>query len=58
MPGYAANLESKGYKVMYKATEEVIGNVKPYSITGSLPLVNGLQVCNFFQIYLFLLLQT
>ncbi|RYR74600.1 hypothetical protein Ahy_A02g009327 [Arachis hypogaea] len=33
----------KGYDVLCKATEEVVGHVKPYSITGSLPLIWELQ---------------
>ncbi|PIN04864.1 Metalloexopeptidase [Handroanthus impetiginosus] len=43
IPGIACNLESRGYQVLAKATEEVIGYVKPYSITGTLPLVHDLQ---------------
>ena len=47
--GVACDLDSLGYKVLAKATEEVVGYVEPYSITGSLPLIRDLQVCNFFQ---------
>ncbi|WOL09543.1 acetylornithine deacetylase [Canna indica] len=43
MSGVACNLDSRGFHVLCKATEEVIGHVKPYSITGSLPLIRELQ---------------
>lgn len=35
--------DSIGYKVLANATQEVIGYVQPYSLTGSLPLVGDLQ---------------
>ncbi|XP_064989870.1 acetylornithine deacetylase-like [Musa acuminata AAA Group] len=41
--GVACNLDSRGFRVLCKATEEVLGHVKPYSITGSLPLIRELQ---------------
>ncbi|KAH0742352.1 hypothetical protein KY290_035395 [Solanum tuberosum] len=41
--GVACDLNSLGYKVLSKATEEVVGYVEPYSITGSLPLIRDLQ---------------
>ncbi|CAI0471055.1 unnamed protein product [Linum tenue] len=41
--GVACNLESRGFHVLCKATEKVVGYVKPYSITGSLPLIRELQ---------------
>lgn len=41
--GVACSLESKGLKALIKATEEVLGAVKPYSIGGSLPLIRELQ---------------
>lgn len=41
--GVACNLESPGFRVLCKATEEAVGHVKPYSITGSLPLIRELQ---------------
>ncbi|XP_015083515.1 acetylornithine deacetylase-like [Solanum pennellii] len=41
--GVACDLDSLGYKVLSKATEEVVGYVEPYSITGSLPLIRDLQ---------------
>ncbi|KAG6405374.1 hypothetical protein SASPL_132963 [Salvia splendens] len=44
MSGVACNLDSRGFHVLCKATEEVVGHVKPYSITGSLPLIRELQV--------------
>ncbi|KAG9452136.1 hypothetical protein H6P81_005040 [Aristolochia fimbriata] len=43
MSGVACSLESPGFRVLCKATEEVVGHVKPYSITGSLPLIRELQ---------------
>lgn len=44
MSGVACNLDSRGFHVLCKATEEAVGHVKPYSITGSLPLIRELQV--------------
>ena len=44
MSGVACNLDSRGYHVLCEATKEVVGYVKPYSITGSLPLIRELQV--------------
>uniref|UniRef100_A0A6V7QVT8 Peptidase M20 dimerisation domain-containing protein n=1 Tax=Ananas comosus var. bracteatus TaxID=296719 RepID=A0A6V7QVT8_ANACO len=41
--GIACNLDSRGYQVLYEATKEVIGCVKPYADTGTLPLVRDLQ---------------
>jgi len=41
--GIACNLDSVGYKALLKATETVLGAVKPYAIGGSLPLVRELQ---------------
>jgi acetylornithine deacetylase len=41
--GIACKLDSKGHKAICKATEAIIGHVKPYSVTGSLPLVRDLQ---------------
>ncbi|KZV53276.1 acetylornithine deacetylase [Dorcoceras hygrometricum] len=43
MSGVACNLDSRGFHVLCKATEVVVGHVKPYSITGSLPLIRELQ---------------
>ncbi|EFJ21664.1 hypothetical protein SELMODRAFT_106336 [Selaginella moellendorffii] len=43
MSGVACNLDSPGFHALSKATEEVVGVVKPYSITGSLPLIRELQ---------------
>lgn len=42
--GVACNLDSRGFHVLCKATEEAVGHVKPYSITGTLPLIRELQV--------------
>jgi acetylornithine deacetylase len=41
--GVACNLSSPGYRAVTKATEEVVGSVKPYGIGGSLPLIRELQ---------------
>ncbi|XP_004511787.1 acetylornithine deacetylase [Cicer arietinum] len=41
--GVACDLNSRGFHVLCKATEEIVGHVKPYSITGSLPLIRELQ---------------
>lgn len=41
--GVACNLDSPGFHVLCKATKDVVGYVKPYSITGSLPLIRELQ---------------
>ncbi|WCJ20637.1 Peptidase M20/M25/M40 family protein [Euphorbia peplus] len=43
MNGVACDLDSRGFHVLCKATEKVVGHVKPYSITGSLPLIRELQ---------------
>lgn len=43
MTGVACDLNSRGFHVLCKAIEEVIGYAKPYSITGSLPLISELQ---------------
>ncbi|PSR93532.1 Acetylornithine deacetylase [Actinidia chinensis var. chinensis] len=43
LSGVACNLDSRGFHVLCKATEEAVGHVKPYSITGSLPLIRELQ---------------
>ncbi|XP_073043031.1 acetylornithine deacetylase-like [Primulina eburnea] len=43
MYGVACDLDSRGFHVLCKTTEEVVGHVKPYSITGSLPLIRELQ---------------
>lgn len=50
--GVACNLDSRGFHVLCKATEEVVGHVKPYSITGSLPLIRELQVVLVFSYFL------
>ena len=41
--GIACNLDSDGFKKLNEATKEVMGESRPYSITGSLPLVGDLQ---------------
>ncbi|XP_019423768.1 PREDICTED: acetylornithine deacetylase-like [Lupinus angustifolius] len=41
--GVACDLNSRGFHVLCKATEEVVGHVKPYSITGTLPLIRDLK---------------
>jgi acetylornithine deacetylase len=46
-PGIACNIDSKGFSALKESTEEVIGECKPYSIGGSLPLVRELQQAGF-----------
>jgi len=41
--GIACSTESEGFRALADATSAVIGEVKPYSIGGSLPLVKDLQ---------------
>ncbi|KAH0741492.1 hypothetical protein KY290_034535 [Solanum tuberosum] len=41
--GVACDLNSRGFHVLCKATKEEVGHVKPYSITGTLPLIRDLQ---------------
>jgi len=41
--GIACNIDSVGFEAIRRATEEVIGYVKPYAINGSLPVVRWLQ---------------
>lgn len=41
--GVACQLDSKGLQALIKATQAVLGEVKPYSIGGSLPLIRELQ---------------
>ena len=45
--GIACNLDSVGHRAIVEATGEVLGECKPYSITGSLPLVRNLQEAGF-----------
>ena len=45
--GIACNLESRGYRALCEAIEAVLGEVKPYSTTGGLPLVKDLQDAGF-----------
>jgi len=45
--GIACNLDSAAFKKLDEATKEVIGESKPYSITGGLPLVKDLQDAGF-----------
>eukprot|EP01050_Picozoa_sp_SAG11_P012230 SAG11_NODE_1348_length_5137_cov_3.785232_4_plen_222_part_00 len=45
--GIACRLDSPGYAALVAATEEIKGSAKPYSITGSLPLVGDLQEAGF-----------
>jgi acetylornithine deacetylase len=54
MNGVACNLESRGFKALCKATEEIVGHVEPYSITGSLPLIRELQVWTLTYTFFFL----
>ncbi|KAD4385070.1 hypothetical protein E3N88_25238 [Mikania micrantha] len=41
--GVACNIESRGFHVLCQATKDAVGHVKPYSITGTLPLIRELQ---------------
>ncbi|KAI9915102.1 hypothetical protein PsorP6_007049 [Peronosclerospora sorghi] len=41
--GIACSLDSSGYKALCSAIENVLGEVKPFSISGSLPLVRDMQ---------------
>ncbi|CAI5735513.1 unnamed protein product [Peronospora farinosa] len=43
MEGIACSLDSVGYKSLYAAVADVLGEAKPFSISGSLPLVRDLQ---------------
>jgi len=43
MEGVACDLKSPGLQAIIEATKEVKGEVKPYSISGSLPLVRQMQ---------------
>jgi acetylornithine deacetylase len=45
--GIACNLESRGYRALCDAVRAVIGEVKPHSDTGGLPLVKDLQDSGF-----------
>eukprot|EP00879_Flechtneria_rotunda_P015655 GHRR01016377.1.p1 GENE.GHRR01016377.1~~GHRR01016377.1.p1 ORF type:complete len:309 (+),score=85.20 GHRR01016377.1:574-1500(+) len=45
--GVACNLESKGFRALVEAFNEVLGDCKPYSITGSLPCIRDLQDAGF-----------
>jgi len=47
LEGIACSLDSEGHKALCKATEAVLGEAKPYSICGSLPLVRDLQRAGF-----------
>lgn len=47
LEGIACNLESPGYAALRDATAKVLGEAKPYSICGSLPLVRDLQRAGF-----------
>lgn len=41
--GVACKLDSKGHQALLESTKCVLGDVKPYSIGGSLPLIRSLQ---------------
>jgi acetylornithine deacetylase len=41
--GIACRIDTAGHHALLQATREVLGDVKPYSICGSLPLVRELQ---------------
>ncbi|CAH0479315.1 unnamed protein product [Peronospora belbahrii] len=41
--GIACSLDSTGYKALHSAISDVLGEAKPFSISGSLPLVRDMQ---------------
>ncbi len=43
LEGIACSLDSEGHAALCAATRRVLGDAKPYSICGSLPLVRDLQ---------------
>ena len=43
MQGVACDMTSWGFKVLCNATTDVKSDVKPYAITGSLPLVRSMR---------------
>lgn len=45
--GIACDLDSPGYKILCEAVKQAKGEVKPYSMTGSLPIVKDLQDAGF-----------
>ena len=45
--GIAANLESPAFKNLHAATAEILGESKPFSLTGAMPLVGDLQKAGF-----------
>jgi len=45
--GVACNLKSIGYKALYTAIETVTGKAKPFSLTGSLPIIADLQASGY-----------
>ena len=47
LQGIACNLDSVGFQRLDEATRDVMGESKPYSICGSLPLVGDLQRAGF-----------
>ena len=47
MEGIACSLTSEGHQALVAATQDVLGEAKPYAICGSLPLVRNLQRAGF-----------
>ena len=45
--GIAADLESPAFKHLNESTAEVLGESKPFSLTGSIPLAGDLQKAGF-----------
>ena len=45
--GISCDLDSPAFKKLDEATKEVRGESKPFSVTGSLPLVKDLQEAGF-----------
>ena len=47
MQGIACNMESPAFKYLHEATMEELGESKPFSMCGSLPLVGDMQEAGF-----------
>ena len=45
--GIACNMESPAFKYLHEATMEELGESKPFSMCGSLPLVGDMQEAGF-----------
>merc|ERR1711865_3152 len=45
--GIACSLDSPGHKALVQSVRETLGDVKPFSVNGSLPLVKAMQKSGF-----------